>query len=225
MTGSTADQALAGLRRLLRPASVATVGGFRPPEDPLTSWFLHGTGRPGEALPEWRGGAMFPLLQIRVDELPFVPPQLEATAMLVLFVTLDLSLDAPHGEGWLIREYPALDGLVPLPGPETPYRPFPVRWDAVEDDAPGWEDAWSLMDLTPINRDEAASERFFSEFRRYDGTKVGGYPREVQHGAGVEDFVFQVGSEPKVGFMWGDRGIAYFHRPADGGWRFSCQFL
>lgn len=39
------------LRTRLRPASVAQVGGFRPPEDPSTSWFLKGVSRAGEGLP------------------------------------------------------------------------------------------------------------------------------------------------------------------------------
>lgn len=28
---------------------------------------------------------------------------------------------------------------------------------------------------------------------------------EIQHGVGIEDFVFQVGSEEKVNWMWADK--------------------
>jgi len=170
---------------------------------------------------------MFPLLQIRVDELPVIPPQLRETALLVVFLNMStIPFDAPHGEGWLIREYPTLADLLPLPEIKTPFRPFPIQWRKVDDDAPGWDDGWEVMDLTTINEDEAATARFFAEFNRYDGTKVGGYPTGVQHEVGVTDFVFQIDSEPKVGWIWVDSGIGYFHRDVAGGeWRFSCQFL
>ncbi|QIK13792.1 DUF1963 domain-containing protein [Leclercia sp. 29361] len=213
------------LRSQLRPASVAQVGGFRPGADPLTSWFLKGVHLPGEGLPVWKGQPMFPLLQIRTDELPVIPEQLKGIALLVLFHNREHHpFDQPHGEGWLIREYATLEGLELLPELETPYRPFPVRWVSVNDDAPGWEDAWDIIDLSEVNDDTQASDSFFDDFNRYGGTKVGGYPMEIQHGVGIEDFVFQVGSEEKVNWMWADNGIGYFHRSAEGIWHFSCQF-
>ncbi|MDQ1830368.1 DUF1963 domain-containing protein [Massilia scottii] len=213
------------LRQALRSASLATAGGFRPPQDPLTSWFARGVGLPHETLPAFEGTAMFPLLQIRVSELPFVPPQLRDVALLVLFQNLSRHpFDRPHGDGWLIREYASVDGLVLLPEVAHPYRPFPIHWSRVDDDAPGWEGAWEVVDLTAVNDDEAASDAFFDDFSRHMGTKAGGYPYEIQHGVGHHDFVFQVGSEEKVGWMWGDNGIGYFHRSPDGQWRWECQF-
>ena len=96
---------------LLRPASVAQAGGFRPPDDPFTSWFCRGVGRPTESLPLWKGEPMFPLIQIRVSELPFVPGQLQNVALLVLFHNLhEHPFDLPNGQGWLIREYTDLAG-------------------------------------------------------------------------------------------------------------------
>lgn len=168
---------------------------------------------------------MFPLLQVRVRELPLVPVALEGIELLVLFLNRrEFPFDRPHGEGWLIREYRSVDGLVPLPVDTGPFRPFPVAWGRVEDDAPGWEDAWDLVDLEPVNHDRAAGDVFFNAFQRYGGTKFGGYPTEIQHGVGLEDYVFQVGSEEKVGWMWADNGRGYFFRSADGTWRWSCQF-
>lgn len=90
--------------------------------------------------------------------------------------------------------------------------------------SPGWEDAWSLLDLDSVNLDDSASDAFFHDFNRYPSTTFGGYPKEIQHGAGIDDFVFQVGSEEKVNWMWADNGIGYFHRWAEGEWRWSCQF-
>lgn len=198
---------------------------FVPRQDPLTSWFLNGVALPGEGLPLWKGQPMFPLLQIRIDELPVIPEQLKDVALLVLFHNIESHpFDKPHGEGWLIREYATLEGLELLPATDTPYRAFPVRWMGVNDDAPGWEDAWDIIDLSDVNDAQEASDRFHDDFKRYRGTKVGGYPMEIQHGAGIEDFVFQVGSEEKVNWMWADNGIGYFHKSPEGLWTFSCQF-
>jgi hypothetical protein len=211
-----------------RPAAVAEIGGFRPPDDPRCSWFGgRGVGLPGEQLPTHMGEEMFPLLQINVTELPVVPPALAGVELLVLFMDRDdVPFDLPHGEGWLIREYGSLEPLVALPAPsaEPPVRPFPIRWKRVEGELPGWEDAWSLLDLTAVNEDEDATEKFFAELQNHPGTKVWGYPAEIQHEVGIEDFVFQVGSEEKAQWAWADNGIGYFFREADGSWKFACQF-
>lgn len=221
---SDLDKAWEELAAIRRPASVARVGGFRPPDDPLTSWMIRGVSLPGECLPSWNDAEMFPLLQVRIDELPAIPESLCGVAMLVVFMNrMTIPFDKPHGDGWLIREYASLDGLVSIAGSDVPYRPFPITWHQVDDDMPGWEDAWELVDLTAINADEAAAARFFSEFNRYNGIKFGGYPVEIQHGGGIKDFVFQIDSDPKSGWSWAGDGVAHFHRAEAGVWRFSCQ--
>jgi hypothetical protein len=217
------------LDRYLRKASVARIGGFRPPDDPSTSWFGgRGVGLPGEQLPRYKGREMFPLLQVNVDELPHVPDALKGVKLFIVFQNREeIPFNKSHGDGWLIREYASLEGLVLLPRParEMPVRPFPIRWELVEDEAPGWEDAWELVDLTLVNESEAASDFFFEKYQNYPGTKIGGYPTEVQHGVGIEGFVFQIGSEEKPHWMWADNGIAYYSKAPGGEWRFSCQFL
>jgi len=224
-----ARKALSLLRQNLRQASIATLGGFRPPPDARTSYFGAGVCLPSEGLPIWKGKPMFPLLQIRVSELPFVPEQIRGLALLVLFHNDDEHpFDQAHGEGWLIREYHAADlaHLVPLPSANARYapKPFPVAWHLVSDDAPGWEDGWNIVDLDAVNKDEAATDAFFDNFSRYANTKVGGYPKEIQHGVGIHDFVFQVGSEEKSRWMWGDNGIGYFYKSTEGTWSWRCQF-
>lgn len=222
-----AQQTLNELRRHLRRASLAQIGGFRPPENPLASWFGCGVCLPGEALPTHKGKDMFPLLQINVSELPYVPQELADIKALVVFHTRDdHPFDKPHGDGWLIREYDSLENLVLLPQSSEPdlVRPFPISWSLIEDDAPGWEDAWSLVDLTAVNEDEDASSAFFDDFNRYPGTKVGGFPDEIQHGVELEGFVFQIGSEEKAGWEWVDQGTAYYFKNANGVWRWDCQF-
>jgi hypothetical protein len=149
------------------------------------------------------------------------------TKFLVLFLDREeLPFEKPHADGWLIREYQSLDGLRPLPASNEPgvIRSFPIQWSLVDDDAPGWENAWELVDLTPINETTGAEERFFEAYKRYSGTKFGGYPYCIQHEANLEGFAFQVGSEEKPGWMWVDDGVAYFNKTREGEWVFDCQF-
>lgn len=225
---SEAKRVLNELKTKLRRAAIAHVGGFRPPENPTASWFGKGVGFEDEGLPTYKGKEMFPLLQINVEELPFVPDELAETKLLVVFFNQeDLPFDKPNGDGWLIREYKTLEGLVPLPQFDLSeiLRPFPVRWELIEDDAPGWETAWSLIDLTPVNKDEEVNESFYKDFKRYPCTKIGGYPDEVQGGIEQDNFVFQIGTEPKVCWQWVDRGTAYFFKSKNGEWSWDCQFL
>lgn len=170
---------------------------------------------------------MFPLLQINCQELPCRPPQLERTALLVLYLTAEeIPFDKPNGDGWLIREYQSIDGLVPVGGTKPEWlKSFPIKWILSEPERPEWEEAWGLVDLTPINESEEASEEFFERYPNYHGTKVGGYPSQIQHGIGGDSpFVFQVGSEEKPNWMWADNGIGYFCKSPEGQWEFQCQF-
>ena len=180
---------------------------------------------PGESLPIYNGRQMFPLLQVKIEELPFVPARLEDTKFLTVFFNRDeLPFDNPHGEGWEIREYTSLDGLVELPdSTEAPMvKDFPIQWSLIDDDAPDWENAWEMVDLTPIN--DADDERFFDEYNRYSCTKFGGFPCCIQHGHELDGFIFQIGSEEKPGWMWADNGIAYFNKDDEGTWKWNTQF-
>jgi len=216
------------LKTKLRRASVAKLGGFRPPDDPKSSWFGKGVCLKNEGLPVYKEKAMFPLLQINVAELPYVPEELSETKLLVVFFNQEeLPFNKPNGEGWLIREYKSLEGLMPLPELDLSniLRSFPIKWELVDDDSPGWESAWELVDLAAVNEDEEASDAFFDEFNTYICTKVGGFPDEVQHYAGLKNFVFQIGSEEKANWSWGNGGTAYFHKYSDTEWVWGCQFL
>jgi hypothetical protein len=70
-----------------RRASVAQVGGFRPPGTAVASWFgRRFVGAAGEAWPLNDGEPMLPLLQVRTDELPYVPEPLAGVALFNVFV-------------------------------------------------------------------------------------------------------------------------------------------
>ncbi|MCP4708770.1 MAG: DUF1963 domain-containing protein [Planctomycetes bacterium] len=225
---NTVEKAYKELDQHLRTAAIAQIGGFRPPENRMTSWFGgSGVGLKNDETPTYNGQEMFQLLQIKVSELPYIPPQLVDTAFITVFFNRqEIPFDKECGDGWIIREYKTMDGLELLENSDLPtvVKDFPIKWNKVDDDAPSWEDAWEFVDLDPINEEEGADEKFFNEYNRYAGSKVGGYPYCIQHGAYSNSFVFQIGSEEKSRWMWADNGTAYFYKSENGIWSFSCQF-
>jgi hypothetical protein len=214
--------AFAALDRHVRPASIAEIGGFRPPDKPITSYFGgRFVARPGEEWPLNDGQPMIPLLQVRTDELPHRPQALEGIALFNVFIgptKPPIDLRAENGEGWVLRSYPNLDGLPELAPPTKPrIRPFPVRWRLTETEGPQWDDAWGLYDLTEFNDLKDAFDIFYDRYKQHSFTKVGGWPSYIQGSPGSEDFVFQIGSEEKPRWMWGDNGNGYFFL-RDGKW-------
>jgi hypothetical protein len=218
-------QCFAELAKIARPVSIAQVGGFRPPEDPLTSWFGRGVCLASEPEVSFNGQALFPLLQVRVSELPEVPKALEGIALLVVYMNAaEVPYDKAHGDGWLVREYRTLEGLAPCPtrAPKG-LKSLPIKWVAGKPERPDWEQANELLNLEALEESDSARERF-DKLPHHGATKIGGYPSEIQslvENAG--DYVLQIGSEEKAHWQWGDNGIATFARDAGGAWTFECQ--
>jgi hypothetical protein len=165
---------------------------------------------------------MVPLLQLRVAELPVVHAALAHVALLTVFVAQRLPVDTPvpNGSGWMLREYRSLDHLVPTPSPETGVRPFPVKWQLHEGDAPQWEQGWGICDMTELNRRSDAVALYSSRFKASYATKVGGWPAYIQGSPlqPVGEYVLQIATEPKAYWGWGDSGNGYFYRNAGAEW-------
>lgn len=203
------------LDRHVRRAAIAEIGGFRPPDAPITSYFGgQFVAEPGEAWPLNDGQPMIPLLQVRTDELPYRPPPLAETALFNVFVgprKLPVDLPAENGNGWLLRCYSSLEDLTLLAPPANSHvRPFPIRWHLSETEGPVWEDAFELIGLTEFNKLDDATDLFYNRYKQHPLTKVGGWPSFLQGSLGSEGFVFQIGSEEKPRWMWGDNGNGYF---------------
>jgi hypothetical protein len=213
------------LRMVMRRPIIAEIGGFRPPTDPLASWFAQGVYRPGEDTKDQRGRQMFPLLQIRVLDLPVVPPAFAGLAVVVVWITPGISPNEfDDGIGWRVVEHADEAGLVPfaLPFP-APTRPFPIRWRDGEPERPGWEEAGEYMDAETVLDDDGAHDAFHG-LPHHCHTKIGGFPTEIQHFvSNADSFVFQIGSEEKPRWMWVDNGVATFGKE-DGVWNAWVQF-
>ena len=211
------------IRSHARPASVAQVGGFRPPDDPLWSWFGHvRVGLPGEKWPVGMELPMLPLCQLNLSQAPHRPPALDDVELLAIWLdqqTLPTDFPARNGNGWCLRAYADLQALVeiePPPERERFLKPFPILWQPVDEDFPDWEDL-------PF---DAVGGGDLEEYESLGlgpsgGTKIGGRPSLVQSGLSWApwdahpanpEYVLQIDTEPKSGWAWADSGVGYFGR-------------
>ena len=169
--------------KLVRPTSRAIVGGFRPPADPFASWFGKVcVAAAGEDWPTSAGRPMMPLCQFNLAETPFCPESLSDIAFLTIFIDQEaLPISKPNGDGWLLRAYPSTERLISLAPPASQgfIKPFPVRWELIEQDFPCWEDAQDAP-LPP-----EVEENYHDFFQNTGGTKVGGWPTLIQAGLGM----------------------------------------
>ncbi len=215
----SAEEVEALKQQLCRRASRAIVGGFRPSADPFASWFGKvNVAASGEDWPTSAGRPMMPLCQFNMTEVPFVPESLSDVAFLAVFIDQEkLPSNNPNGDGWLLRAYPTLDGLVALalPADQGYLQPLPIRWELIEEDYPSWEYK-DAMEMSPELEDQ------YSELlETQQGTKIGGWPFIVQseiywapgnqHPASPE-YVLQIDSESKARWSWGDAGFGYIGR-------------
>lgn len=214
-----------------RPANLLQFLQTRPPEDPAVSWFARvRMGLPGESWPMTGDRLWWPAMQVNCRELPHLPDVLSNTALLTLFIDPGAEFLDDHtanGDGWLLRAYSSMRDLVELDEPEllpfayphnprypvSPLRPKPVGWTLIEVDYPGWE---TLTDM-PNWRDIWTNDEDDSPPIQAEGTKIGGWPFEVQnnpwYGIDVEH-VIQFDSQD-TGWSWGHGGMAFIGRKPD----------
>lgn len=217
MDDALKERAFEVVDRKIRSASLAEIGGFRPPADARTSWFGGNFVLPSsEQWPSSGGGPMIPLLQIVVAELPYAPPQLDGAALVQVFIdsrALPLELPARNGNGWLLTSRSQLSGLERrMTPPEVAIvRPFPVRWRRTDNEAPSWDEAWDDGTHDEFMRRHDAIDLFYDRYQSHTFTKVGGWPSWIQSAVrpGGEHFVLQISSEEKPRWMVGDNGNLY----------------
>ena len=158
---------------------------------------------------------MLPLAQINITEFPYKPKRLENIEFITVFIDADnLPFDTPNGQGWVLRAYKSIKNLVPITKPEfnSHIIPFPMHAEEIAPDYPCWEDM-------PIECPEEIEDQYFDIYENVSGFKFGGWPALIQseifwapgnkHPASPE-YIFQIDSEEKSHWSWGDAGVGYF---------------
>jgi uncharacterized protein YwqG len=219
--------------KALRTASCATlkpIKSIKEMSDPcsLFGGITHGSG--DEDWPFADGKPMLPLFQLDIKELPHIPKQLKPYDFLTVFISHSpvTSFLSNNGEGWLIRTYSDKSSLIPITPPpqlESKIKPCLITWSRSKKDAPDWEDAWEITDVSPINNTTDGIDLYYERYENFDGTKIGGWPSLIQTELSYPSkaFVFQIASEPEADWMWGDAGIGYFGLSEKGHWMLEWQ--
>jgi uncharacterized protein YwqG len=222
-------------RQIQRRAIAYEIGGFRPPEDPMASFFGRvNFAANGEGWPMDGEAPMLPLAQINLTTLPFRPARLDDIQFITIFISgRSLPLDTENGQKWCLRTYKKLSELVPLVkvSNNSQIKELPMRATVVENDYPCWDD---VADICPTE----IAEDYLDLFENVSGFKLGGWPTLIQseifwaphniHPAAPE-YVFQIDSSEKANWAWGDGGVGYFGRGTKNGhedqWALAWQCL
>lgn len=221
------------LDELATTAILGEIGGSKPQTESRASswWGGNFLAAPDEDIPRCTqsGRAMHPVVQIRVDELPYIPPALEGLALLNLWMDLQSSTfwGAENGNGFLVRTYTDIDTLVPLGGgyrESSDLPTLPLFWRETIAEQPGWEDMAGEVPgnaARPSVADWFFKSRYLSdryhELRRRYPVKIGGWPTWIQGANWPKDarFVFQVDSTEKGKKFLGDAGSFYIFKTSD----------
>lgn len=208
----------------LRQASVAKL---EPPSltSDLTSSFGGGFFMdPMEPWPASNGCPLLPILQIRIDELPYVHPKLKQYSLVQVFVENDYDPDYDRtcsGSSWLLKTYQNLNGLVATSYPaETDLKQHAIRWHLVENETPNWDDLGSALGhelATAFCRlDSEYTDWFYDNLTCEVATKIGGWTRWIQNSV-TDHPIIQIETEKEAGWAWPGGGFACIYFNEDSG--------
>ena len=217
------------LRALVaRTASAAKVGG-EPSGDPLASCLgLVRAAAPDEAWPTFEGQPMLGVAQLNLREAPFVPPALSDVALITFFLAAHKGEDGleyffpagrRNGEGWVLRAYDSIEGLVAMPAAYDPgwLSPRGITWERIEDlpDEWGQGGAHDLVDFAAIEEILGEDDWNDAVGRPADATKLGGWPSVIGDDSDEESparkatFCLQIDSDLEVGLDLWDGGVIH----------------
>lgn len=227
---------------LRRKATTFQAGGFRPTNQPTESWigrvFLF---KEEEELPlDAQENPMWPLLQLYLPDLPFVPDALKDTAVLTVFISQDLPEPlTQNGENWLVREYDSLEQLQSktLTSPTSFLKPFPLKPHLLEEDYPDWdskdippnivEAILALRDSEGFDYIKSTGVSLEPGKSHYDH-KIGGWTSFCQSGIDFGEnyqFALQIVSDNKVKLNIVDGGQLLFAKNSNtGDWKLYYDF-
>ncbi len=226
--------------KIIKPSLSLNVGGFCPSGSLTASCFGEvRCQRKGESWPVYKDKPLWPLCQLNLAEASYRPEILQDVVLLTVFISpdymtmaaniIDSSDENPYA-GWYLRSYNSLDDLqaITCPDHKSPLRPFEARWDEQTSvDYP-------THDTLPIDFDRLGIGDYYNQegIETLNRTKLGGWPSCIQsepwwdYSAEGDEFqyAFQIDSEPKSHWAWGDGGAGYIARSRNNPNRWALDF-
>jgi len=223
-------------KQLAKKATGFATGGFKPTNSMTESWigrvYLY---REDEGIPKDKNGKqMFPLFQVWLKDLPYIPDDLIGIKALTVFIAGEIPVDlTPNGENWLIREYKETDVLVvkDLVNENSYLKAFPLKPEMIEADYPVWDGGGipeelgnEILEL----EDNGEIDDYYDIAEPVYSHKIGGYPTFCQpgidFGEGFE-FMMQISSDEKANLNIVDSGTIFLAKnTATGEWKYYCDF-
>ncbi|CAA9198636.1 DUF1963 domain-containing protein [Flavobacterium collinsii] len=224
-------------KQLAKTATEFISGGFRPTNSASESWigrvYLY---KEAEGIPlDDNNELMWPLFQLCLEGLPFVPEILKSTKTISVFISKNIPMDlTPNGNNWTLREYGIDDTLIikDLKNPVSHLKAFPLSNKLIEEDYPVWEDCSSIPeDVTDkiLELEESKTiDNYYDIVENNYSHKIGGYPSYCQSGIDFGndfEFVIQISSDEKVNLNIVDNGNIYLAKNSKTGqWVYYCDF-
>lgn len=223
-------------KMIVKKAVIFTTGDVEPTYSNTESWigrvYLY---KEDETIPtDSNGKIMLPLLQICLEELPYIPDVLIGTKVLTVFVSENIPVElSSNGNNWVIREYKEEDVLVNknISDHSSPIKPFPLKSRLIEEDYPVWDSGdipTEIVDELEEMEDSGEITDYYDYTECHSEHKIGGYPCYIQSGInwgeGYE-FVLQIASDEKANFNVIDNGNIYLAKKRlIGDWISYCDF-
>lgn len=223
-------------RQIVKQAVKLNVGGFKPTNSMTESWigkvYLYGLE---EEIPLDKNGAlMIPVLQLCLENLPFVPKILSKTKVITVFISEELPFETTqNGDGWELREYSIEDELLKkdLKHSASKLKPFALKPALLNEDYPVWDGGGlsSHMEDKIIKLEESGIiENYYDIFENQYGHKIGGYPSFCQPGIDFGEnyeFTLQIASDEKLNLNIVDGGTIFLAKnKMTKKWKFYCDF-
>ena len=167
-------------------------------------------GRPGETWPTLNGEPLFPVLTVHTHELPVVPDFLAGGAYWVFFIERDAFEQTVSDGSLVVRQYPEVSELVPLPQPvDSSAARLGFSFRAITD----YPSSTALAEILGEELGGASIEELDEEFPCHDGIKLGGWPLLIQHTAflATDQPDFQIQLDGTELYDYADSGIGYIY--------------
>ncbi len=206
-------------KAIKKSAIIFETGGKRPTKELLESWI----GRVGwkaanEEIPkDLNGDPMIPLMSLFIKALPYIPEVIKNVELITVFVSKDVIEECVfEDKDFVVRTYTSLEKLEACEWQTDCIKAFPLIPKLIEDDYPEWdsEDIPETIREKILELENVEKIDYFEDIAGAGKCfhKIGGYPSYIQSGIAWEkyQYVFQIVSDEKADFCFGDCGNIYF---------------